>query len=73
MNGRSRREEAAAWALGAVDERERRAFEALMLAEPGIAREADVYARVAAMIALAAPPHAPPADLRRRIVGAVTR
>jgi hypothetical protein len=73
MNGPSRRDEAAAWALGAVDEHERRAFEALMTIEPGIAREADVYARVAAMIALAAPPLAPPEELRRRIVGAATR
>ena len=69
MSARSRREEAAAWALGAVDERERRAFEALMQSEPGIAREADEYACVAAMIALAAPPLPPPADLRGRIIG----
>lgn len=73
MNPRSRRDEAAAWALGAVNDRERTAFEALMRAEPGIAREAAVYARVAAMLALAAPPSAPPDELRRRIIGSVSR
>jgi hypothetical protein len=73
MSAHSRRDEAAAWALGAVNDRERHAFEALMRAEPGIAREADVYARVAAMLALAAPATEPPDSLRRRILGAAAR
>lgn len=73
MTARSRRDEAAAWALGAVNNRERKAFEALMRAEPRIAREADVYARVAAMLAFAAPPSTPPHDLRRRVLVAATR
>lgn len=73
MSAPSRREEAAAWALGAVSDRERAAFEALMRAEPGIAREADAYARVASMLALAAPPTAPPESLRRRILVAAQR
>ncbi|MCC6319652.1 MAG: hypothetical protein IT361_18425 [Gemmatimonadaceae bacterium] len=61
---------AAAWALGAVSDGERAAFEARLALEPGLAREAQAYARVAAMLALAAPPCAPPDALRRRIVGA---
>lgn len=73
MSGRHRREEAAAWALGAVSDRERAAFEALMRAEPGLAHEADAYARVASMLALAAPRTPPPERLRHRIMGLAGR
>ena len=61
------REDAAAFALGAVNAEERVAFERLLGCEPALAHEVESFVRVAALLALAAPPVQPPPRLRDRV------
>ena len=65
--------DAAAFALGAVTANEHEAFEHLMQRDPALARQVDAYARVAAMLAFAAPRSEPPQGLRERIVASATK
>lgn len=68
MSALACRNDAAAFALGAVSSDERVAFERLLGREPALAQEVEAFARVAALLALAAPPVQPPPHLRARVV-----
>ncbi len=62
------RGDASAWALGALDEREREAFERLLRRDAGAADEAAAYTQVAALLAYAAPEVALPEALRAKVL-----
>jgi anti-sigma-K factor RskA len=64
-------DDAAAYALGAVTPLERRAFEQMVASDASLARTVEDYARIAAMLGLAAPAADPPEDLRRRILDSI--
>lgn len=66
------RDDAAAYALGALDADARRAFEVQLAGDPTGQEAVDAYREVAALLAFAAPPAAPPnADaLRARVMAA---
>ena len=60
---------AAAYALGALDDAEAKAFEALLARDADLAREVAEYREVAALLALAQPAAAAPSDaLRARVL-----
>lgn len=64
---------AAAYALGALDPDEARAFEAFMATSPAARQEVAQYREVSALLALGAPGTAPTADLRARVLERATR
>ncbi len=64
---------AAAYALGALDPEEAKAFEAQLARHPEVAREVAEYREVSALLALAAPGPAPAADLGRRVAERIAR
>ncbi len=65
---------AAAYALGALDDAETKAFEALLARDAGLAREVAEYREVAALLALGQPAAAAPTDaLRARVVAGAPR
>jgi len=61
---------AAAYALGALDDAEAKAFEALLARDAELAREVAEYREVAALLALAQPAAAPTSALRARVLAA---
>ena len=62
------RDDAAAYALGAMDAGDRAAFELLVERDAALGRDVEAYRRVAAMLAYAAPVVVPPAALRARVL-----
>jgi anti-sigma-K factor RskA len=68
MNALPIHDEMAALALGALDPAERAALEEELSRSPALAREADEYRQVAALLAFAAPAVIPPPALRARIL-----
>jgi anti-sigma-K factor RskA len=62
------RDDAAAYALGAVSAPEREAFERLLQRDPALVLEVDTWREVVAMLAYTAPPVSPPSGLRDKIV-----
>jgi anti-sigma-K factor RskA len=64
---------AAAYALGALEPEEARAFEALLATSPAAQREVAAFREVGALLALGAPEAAPAADLRDRVIQRATR
>jgi anti-sigma-K factor RskA len=64
---------AAAYALGALEPEEARAFEAYLATSPEAQREVAQYREVSALLALGAPLSAPSADLRARVLERATR
>jgi anti-sigma-K factor RskA len=64
---------AAAYALGALDPAEARAFEAYLATSPAAQREVAQYREVSALLALGTPAGAPAADLRARVLERATR
>lgn len=73
MSDATMRADAAAYALGAMDDAELPAFERLLAREPSLGAEVEQYRQVAGMLAYAAPPVQPPASLRTRVVSSVER
>lgn len=64
---------AAAYALGALDPEEARAFEALLATSPAAQREVAAFREVSALLALGGPQAGPAADLRERVIQRATR
>ncbi len=64
---------AAAYALGALDPEEARAFEALLATSPAAQREVAAFREVSALLALGAPQAGPSPDLRERVIQRATR
>lgn len=64
------RDLAAAYALGALDADEAKAFEALLARDAGLAREVAEYREVAALLALGEPASQPTPGLRARVLAA---
>jgi anti-sigma-K factor RskA len=64
---------AAAYALGALDPQEARAFEAFLATSPAAQREVAAFREVSALLALGAPAAGPAADLRDRVLERATR
>jgi anti-sigma-K factor RskA len=64
---------AAAYALGALEPEEARAFEALLATSPAAQREVAAFREVGALLALGAPQAGPAADLRDRVLQRATR
>jgi anti-sigma-K factor RskA len=62
------REDAAAYALGSLDAEAQAAFERLLASDASLGADVEAYRRVAGVLALAAPPAAPPAALRARVM-----
>jgi anti-sigma-K factor RskA len=65
------RDEAAAWLLGALDEDEARAFEDLLERSPDARHEVEELRATTDRLPFAAPPLAPPPELRDRIMAVV--
>ncbi|MFD4420657.1 anti-sigma factor domain-containing protein [Agromyces sp. NPDC058484] len=65
---RGRHDDLAAYALDAVDAEERAAVERALAASAELRDEAEAYAETAAQLAGLAPPVAPPAELRARLM-----
>lgn len=64
---------AAAYALGALDPQEARAFEAFLATSPAAQREVAAFREVSALLALGAPAAGPAPDLRDRVLQRATR
>ena len=68
------RDQAAAYALGALDAEESRAFEALLAGSPELRREVDEYRETNALLALGtSAPEAPSGDLRAQVLARIAR
>ena len=73
MTAPAMHDDAAAYALGAMDAGERAAFEALLAADAALGGEVERFREVAALLAYAAPSVAPPAALRVRVIASVEK
>jgi anti-sigma-K factor RskA len=62
------RDDAAAYALGALDAGDQVTFEQLLAGDASLGDDVEAYRRVAGLLALAAPSVAPPAALRVRVM-----
>ncbi len=73
MTAPAMRDDAAAYALGAMDAGERAAFEELLAGDVALGADVERFREVAALLAYAAPYVVPPAALRARVVGSVEK
>lgn len=67
------RDDAAAYALGALDAGDQVTFEQLLAGDASLGDDVEAYRRVAGLLALAAPSVAPPAALRVRVMSSGER